>query len=58
MSTVRVRPRTGIILAGVPATGADIDSALAAEWLANGLVTRVDPPKPQPKQPGTPAKER
>lgn len=37
----RVRPRRGIILAGIPSSGADVDAALAQEWIAAGLVTAV-----------------
>lgn len=36
--TAYVKPRPGIILAGIPASGADVPLELAAEWIANGLV--------------------
>jgi hypothetical protein len=60
MTTIKVRPRSGIILAGIPAAGAEVDAALAREWLDAGLVTRVSdhPPKSKPKsKPVAPAKE-
>jgi hypothetical protein len=41
--TVLVRPRTGIILPGIPRTGASIPRALAEEWIADRLVMRLDP---------------
>jgi hypothetical protein len=37
-----VKPRKGIILAGIPAKGAEIDDKLAEEWLANRLVVPID----------------
>jgi hypothetical protein len=43
MTTIRIKPRKGIVLAGIPAVGADVDAALAREWLAAGLVTAVKP---------------
>ena len=51
----RVKPRYGIILAGIPAEGAEISDELAKEWIANGLVTLV---KDEPKLPKTPTPER
>jgi len=42
-----VKPRHGIILAGIPAKGAEVTDKLADEWIANGLVTLVDPDKPK-----------
>lgn len=42
LRTVRVRPRPGYILAGIPATGADVPTAQADEWIRNGLVVRVE----------------
>jgi hypothetical protein len=45
--TVRVKPRPGIILAGIPASGADIDQARAKEWVANGLVILVGESGPE-----------
>ena len=53
--TVRVRPRPGIILAGIPAEGTDVDKDLADEWVRNGLVVRVKPEREA--KPVTPAKE-
>lgn len=35
---IHVRPRPGVILAGIPATGADVPASLAREWERNGLV--------------------
>jgi hypothetical protein len=29
MTTIRIKPRKGIVLAGIPAAGADVDAALA-----------------------------
>jgi hypothetical protein len=46
MTTKKVRPRAGIILAGIPTKGADVDAALADEWIANGLVVEVKPSRP------------
>jgi hypothetical protein len=37
-NVLRVRPRPGIILAGVPAAGAEVDADQAREWIRNGLV--------------------
>jgi hypothetical protein len=42
LDTVRVQPRPGYILAGIPATGADVPKALADEWIRNGLVVKVE----------------
>lgn len=39
--TVRVKPWPGLILAGIPSSGADIPRALAEEWTANHLVVPV-----------------
>jgi hypothetical protein len=41
--TIRVRPRTGIILPGIPRKGASIPRALAEEWIADRLVVRLEP---------------
>lgn len=38
----RVRPRSGIILAGIPKTGAEVSDKLAREWIDNGLVVEID----------------
>lgn len=50
--TVRVKPRHGLILAGVPIGGADLPRALAEEWIADRLVVAVPTPsieaKPRP----------
>lgn len=52
-----VRPRHGIILAGIPATGAEVTEKLAKEWIAAGLVEEiVDPARPR-KRPATPARK-
>jgi hypothetical protein len=52
-STVLVRPRTGIILAGIPRKGAQIPRALAEQWIADHLVVPIEH-KPEPtKGPGT-----
>lgn len=50
-----VKPRRGIILAGIPAKGAEVTDALAKEWLDNGLVTLVNPEPPK-RKPGRPPK--
>lgn len=42
MKTIRIKPRKGVILAGIPATGADVPAELAEEWLAAKLATRVE----------------
>lgn len=39
-----VRPRTGIILAGIPRHGAMITDKLAKEWIGAGLVEEIDDP--------------
>lgn len=41
--TVLVRPRGGLILDGIPRSGAEIPKALADEWLADRLVERITP---------------
>jgi hypothetical protein len=43
--TIRIKPRRGVILAGNPATGADVPAELAEEWIAARLATRVEEPK-------------
>lgn len=44
-----VKPRHGIILAGIPKTGAEVTDKLAKEWIDNGLVELVeDKPKDKP----------
>jgi hypothetical protein len=53
---IRVKPRAGIILAGIPAAGADVPTKLAREWLDNGLVTEITEDEPK-KKPASPAKE-
>lgn len=63
----RVRPRSGIILAGIPKSGAEIPDKLAKEWLDNGLVVEIgedgnpidQPKEPEPEKPrrGRPPKE-
>lgn len=56
----RIRPRRGVILAGIPAAGADVDAELAREWERNGLVVIEKPKaaaKAAAKPPATPAKE-
>lgn len=50
--TIRIRPKPGVQLAGIPAEGAEVDLELANEWLDAGLVTRVSKPKPAPKTGG------
>jgi hypothetical protein len=45
--TVLVKPWPGLILDGIPQSGAELPRALAEEWLANRLVMRV----PQPQTP-------
>lgn len=44
--TVLVKPRPGLILAGVPSTGIELPRALAEEWLADRMVVRVAVPTP------------
>lgn len=44
MKTVRVKPRKGVELAGIPAAGADVAPELAEEWRAARLVTVQDGP--------------
>ncbi len=46
-----VKPRHGIILAGIPASGAEVTDKLAREWLDNGLVVLVEDEKPKPAAP-------
>lgn len=63
----RVRPRGGIILAGIPKTGAEVSDKLAKEWIDNGLVVEIDDDgnpvekvaEPEPEKPrrGRPPKE-
>lgn len=45
MKTIRIKPRKGVELAGIPAAGADVPEALGQEWLAAKLVTRIDIPR-------------
>lgn len=47
---MKIRPRKGIELAGVPASGADVPADLAREWIDAGLATAVTSPK-RPKTP-------
>jgi hypothetical protein len=47
--TVLVRPRPGLILDGIPATGAAIPQALADEWVANRMVEPA-PPDTSPRR--------
>jgi hypothetical protein len=60
MSTIKVRPRPGVILAGIPAAGTAVERTLAEEWLAAGLVVRAkDTPHAmggpvEPTGPGSP----
>jgi len=42
--TVLVRPRRGLILAGIPRNGAEISAELAEDWIAAQLVERVPTP--------------
>ena len=42
-STVLVKPWPGLILDGIPSSGAAIPKALAEEWIADRLVVRVEP---------------
>lgn len=42
MTDVLVKPRPGLILAGIPADGAAIPEELAAEWIADQLVVPTD----------------
>lgn len=46
---VQVKPRGGVILAGIPASGAWVTRELADEWERNGLVIKVKPDPPAPK---------
>lgn len=39
MRTVFVKPRGGVVLAGIPAAGAEVPEALAREWIEARLVT-------------------
>lgn len=48
---MKIRPKPGVQLAGIPADGADVPAELATEWLTAGLVTRVNPPKPKTSRP-------
>lgn len=55
--TVFVIPRKGVILAGIPATGAEVDAALAHEWEAARLATiRRAAPAPSVAPRGTTAR--
>lgn len=45
--TVLVRPRMGLILAEVPASGAAIPRALAEEWIANRMIEPGANPVPR-----------
>jgi hypothetical protein len=53
--TVLVKPARGLILAGIPSSGAEIPADLAETWIADQLVVRVEPEKPAPpeKKPAT-----
>jgi hypothetical protein len=52
IDTVFVRPRRGLILAGIPRQGAAISRELADDWIAAQLVERVEPETPvTPKKP-------
>lgn len=51
---MQIKPRPGVILAGIPATGADVPAPLAREWIAARLAVEVKPDKPKPKAKGTP----
>jgi len=51
-TTIRIKPRAGVALAGIPAAGADVPAELAEEWIAAKLATRVTP---TPVKPATPA---
>lgn len=42
--TVLVRPWPGLILDGIPSTGAALPRDLADMWIADRLVVRVTPP--------------
>ena len=48
--TILVRPRHGLILDGIPSKGAEVDRALAEEWIADRLVERVPITPPKPKE--------
>ena len=52
--TLRIKPRPGVILAGLPAAGADVDAELAQEWIDGHLAVRVKEPDPTPAAPKTP----
>jgi hypothetical protein len=39
---IKVKPRPGIILPGIPRKGAEVEDKLAKEWLANKLVVLVE----------------
>lgn len=59
--TVLVRPRRGLILAGVPRSGAELPRSLAEEWIADQLVERIATqaqPVTRPKQPTPRAQAR
>ena len=49
--TIRVKPKKGVLLAGLPADGGDVEIELAEEWLEAGLVEKV------PKKPAKPDEE-
>lgn len=40
---VFIKPRPGIILAGIPAAGASVNAGLAKEWIRTGLAVRATP---------------
>lgn len=42
-ATIRIKPRRGVQLAGIPAAGADVPAALGREWIQAKLATEQKP---------------
>ena len=58
LKKVWVRPKHGIILAGIPSKGAEVTGALAKEWIEAGLVEEIeDPTQKEPDKPADKPKE-
>lgn len=54
--TIKIKPRGGFILAGIPADGTDVDEDLGREWIRNGLAVEIKKERKETKpKPATPA---
>lgn len=58
---MRIKPRPGVVLPGIPSAGADVPAELGREWIEAGLATAVGKPKAKApakaSKPAAPAKE-